>query len=118
MGLIVRLYGIVSPHDFTVSIKSGVTPYPLNSGFVQYNGTYPGGTTQIEISGRTFNFDTQYWVKITDEVTNRYIIENVYLHNQAAYIDCVCDPPEILTVECYLDELDCDLTLTAAVIAT
>lgn len=116
MGLVIRLYGIVSPNDFTVSIKAGATPYPLNSGYVQYNGTYLGGTTQIEISGRTFSFNTQYWVKITDTITHRYIIENVFAHDQSAFADCMCQAPTILTADCYLDELDCDLTLTAVVV--
>lgn len=113
MGLTIRLYGIVSPHDFTVAIKSGSTPYPLSSGYVNYGGIYSGGTTQIEITGSTFSFNTQYWVKITDVVTKRYIIENIFVNNQVAYVDCMCDAPVILSADCYIDELDCDLVLVA-----
>jgi len=116
-GVVLRLYGIVSPHNFRVSIKQGETAYPLASGYVNYNGIYSGGTTQIEITGRTFNFNTQYWVKLTDVVTGRYIIENVYINDKIAWADCNCTAPLILSVECYTDELDCGLSLSAVFVS-
>ena len=119
MGLVVRLYEIVSPHDFRIYIKESETPYPLDTGYIRYHGAYSGGTTQIELSDPKeyhFEFNTQYWIKIVDTITNRYINENVYIHDQVAFAGCVCNPPTILSAYCYLDELDCDLTLTAVVI--
>jgi len=116
-GVVLRLYGIVSPHNFRVSIKQGGTAYPLTSGYVNYNGIYSGGTTQIEITGRTFNFNTQYWVKLTDVVTGRYIIENVYINDKIAWADCNCTAPLILSVNCYLDDLDCGLALSAVFVS-
>jgi hypothetical protein len=112
-GIVIRLYGIVSPHNFRVSIKKGETAYPLTTGYVTYNGIYSGGTSQIEITGRTFNFNTQYWVKLTDVVTGRYIIENVYIHDKIAYSECNCTAPVILSLKCYTDDLDCELSLSA-----
>ena len=122
MGLVIRLHGIVSPNSFKVSIKKGDSPYPLDSGYYDQYTTYSGGTTQIELTyyrivppglkTEGFSFNKQYWVKITDLVTGRYIIENIYTNDQIAY-DCMCTPPLILSLECFLGELDCDLELTA-----
>lgn len=122
MGLVVRLYGIVSPNPFKVSIKKGDLPYPLDNGYEEYSTTYSGGTTQIELAyyrivppglkTEGFLFNQQYWVKITDLVTDRYIIENIYTNDQIAF-ECSCTPPLILSVECFLGDLDCNLTLTA-----
>ena len=126
MGIVIRIYDIASPNDFTVSIKRGDTAYPLDSGFNPCGGTYSGGTEQISISGYTVSpgtkytslqFDTQYWLKLVDTVTDRYIIENIKINNQIAYADCDCSPPLIVSVECYLDELNCDLELTAAYVS-
>lgn len=113
MGLVIRIYDINSPNDFKVSIKKGDTAYPLDSGYIEYDTIYSGGTTQIELtnitypSGKTENFDfnTQYWIKITDITTDRYIIENIYLHDQIAFSDCQCSPPIILSAECYTNKL-------------
>jgi len=109
MGLVIRIYDISSPNDFKLSIKKGVTAYPLDSGYLEYDEIYSGGTTQIELTtyGETtdiLEFNTQYWIKIVDLVTNRYIIENIYLHDQIAFEGCECAPPIILTAECFIDE--------------
>jgi len=123
MGLVIRIYDIVSPNDFTVSIKKGDTAYPLDSGYYPCgDDVYSGGTEMITISGYTIPpgsketlllFDTQYWVKIVDTVTDRYIIENIKINNQAAFGDCDCTPPLIISLDCDLTSLDCELELTA-----
>ena len=51
MAIVVRLYNINSPNNFTVSIKEGNSAYPLLStiDYTEY-GTYSGGTTEIDIT--------------------------------------------------------------------
>ena len=100
MGLVIKLNNIISPNAFTVSYKTGPNPYPLDSGFTSYGGTYGAGTTLVVVSGITINFNSSYWFKITDNVTNRYIIENVETNDQIAYMDC-CPQPVGLTAYCY-----------------
>lgn len=125
MGLVVRIYDIVSPNDFELSV--GLSPY---GPFTQLNGTnvdntWPkatsGTTSSTErnyrtdpifigdndpevvsgdppSSGITFydlEFDTEYWIKITDSVsvidrcggdtTNRFIVENIYIHDSKTF---------------------------------
>jgi len=125
MGLVIRIYDIASPNDFTVSIKKGDTAYPLDSGYYPC-GSYSGGTDLITISGYTIppgtkytilQFDTQYWLKLVDTDTNRYIIENIKINHQAAYADCNCTPPIITSLECDVGDLDCDLELNATFIS-
>ncbi len=99
MSLVIKLKNIVSPNPFTVSYKSGITPYPLDSGFTSYGGTYSAGTTFVNISGVTLNFNTTYWFKITDTVTNRYIIENIETNDPIAYTNC-CPQPEDINAVC------------------
>lgn len=122
MGLVIRIYDIASPNDFTVSIKKGDTAYPLDSGYYPCGDTvYSGGTEMITISGYTIPpgskytailFDSQYWIKITDTVTDRYIIENIKTDNQSAF-GCGCTPPIILSLDCDITTYDCELDLTA-----
>jgi hypothetical protein len=99
MSLVIKLKNIVSPNPFTVSYKSGITPYPLDSGFTSYGGTYSAGTTFVNISGVTINFNITYWFKITDTVTNRYIIENIETNDPIAYTNC-CPQPEGINAVC------------------
>lgn len=112
MGLLIRLYDIVSPNDFDLSI--GLSPYgpftPL--------GTYPGSNTRnyrnnpiyigdndpnvpngipspSDIVYHDIEFDTQYWLKIEDSVnvinsclgdnTPRYIVENIYINDSKTF---------------------------------
>lgn len=84
-ALFVRLHDIEVENDFTVHIKTGATPGNHLSGFTQYNGTYPSITTEITITGLTY--DTQYWVKIVDSVNGSYVIENIRTHAQAYYLE-------------------------------
>jgi len=54
--------------------------------FILYD-TYNSSTTNLTISGITIDFDTQLWIKIVDDVTNRYIIENINIH-ESCYYNC------------------------------
>lgn len=89
MGLTIRLHNITSPNNFTLYYKSGQTIGDLVAGFTQYGGTYPGGTTQINISGATIDFNIQYWIKLIDSVTNTYIIENIKMHDGCYYVGSI-----------------------------
>lgn len=90
MGLNVRIYDIVSDGPYSIRYKSGANPYPEydNTTFTLY-GTGLTATT-IELTGLTF--DTQYWIKMTDETTGRYIIKNIYTHDSKAFpcYDTIC----------------------------
>ena len=98
MGLNVRIYDIVSDGPYSIRYKSGANPYPEydNTTFTLY-GTGLTATT-IELTGLTF--DTQYWIKMVDETTGRYIVKNIYTHDSKAFpcydticfsIDVVCE---------------------------
>lgn len=88
MGLIIRLHNITAPNDFKVEYKNLSAPYPLDSGYIEY-GTFSGGTTQIEMySDVSWAFNTIYWIKITDLVTNRYIIKSIYTNDETAFAEC------------------------------
>lgn len=91
MGLNVRIYNIISNGDYTVRYKSGNNPYPVetDSTFTLL-GSYTPSTTEITISGLTF--DTQYWIKMTDNTTGRYIVQNIYTHDSKAFpcYDTIC----------------------------
>jgi hypothetical protein len=86
MSLYIRLHNIISPNNFSLYYKSGESVGNPNSGFTYYN-TYTGGTTGLVISGVTLSLNTKYWIKIVDDVTKKYIIENIYTH-ESCYYDC------------------------------
>jgi len=86
MGLHIRLNNINSQNDFIVSYKSGDTLNDVTTGFTLYD-RFEGGTTGLTISGVTLNLNTKYWIKIQDEITNKYIIENIYTHD-SCYYEC------------------------------
>lgn len=90
MGLNVRLYNIVSDGNYSIRYKSGDSPYPEtnDSTFTLYNTGLTA--TTITISG--LSFDTQYWIKMTDQTTGRYIIKNIYTHDSKAFpcYDTMC----------------------------
>lgn len=104
MGLNVRIYDIVSDGPYSIRYKSGANPYPEydNTTFTLY-GTGLTATT-IELTGLTF--DTQYWIKMTDETTGRYIVKNIYTHDSKAFpcydticfsVDVVCEEVSVVT---------------------
>lgn len=80
--LFVRIHGFEVENDFEVYYSTGITP---GSGFTQYNGTYASSTTEITLTG--LSYDTQYWVKIVDTVNGSYIIENIRTHGIAHFLD-------------------------------
>jgi hypothetical protein len=91
MSLNIRLYNINVQNTFTVSFKSGLTLGSPETGFTFYD-TYPPRTTDIVISHPSITYGTQYWIKIFDTVTERYIIENIYMHEEC-YYSCVYPTP-------------------------
>ena len=91
MSLNIRLYGINSENDFIVSYKSGDTLNSETTGFTIYD-TYEASTTGLTISGVTLFSNTKYWIKIQDVLSNRYIIENIYTHDDC-YYDCYDTTP-------------------------
>ena len=90
MGLNVRLYNITNDGNYSIRYKSGDSPYPEtnDSTFTLYNTGLTA--TTITISG--LSFDTQYWIKMTDQTTGRYIIKNIYTHDSKAFpcYDTMC----------------------------
>lgn len=99
MGLVIRLHDIVSPNQFKVYYKQATSPYPMNSGYVMY-GTFSANTTTVNISGITINFNSNYWFKIEDQTTGRYVIENIETNDAIAYSNC-CPKPINLNAICY-----------------
>ena len=90
MGLNVKLYNITNDGPYSIRYKSGTNPYPEhdNTSYTLY-GT---GLTNPSIILTGMSFDTQYWVKMTDETTNRYIVKNIYTNDSKTYpcYDTIC----------------------------
>jgi len=90
MGLNVRLYNITNDGSYSIRYKSGDSPYPetIDSTFTLLNT----GLTVNNVTISGLSFDTQYWVKMTDETTGRYIIKNIYTHDSKAFpcYDTMC----------------------------
>jgi hypothetical protein len=97
-SLNVRLCDIVSDGPYSIGYKTGNNPYPENSGFTSV-GTGLTATT-ITLTGLSFN--TQYWVKMIDETTDRYIIRNISTNHSKTY-------PCYGTM-CFNVDADCDIT--------
>jgi hypothetical protein len=99
MGLNVRIYNIVSNGPFSIRYKSGDYPYPENvdSTFNLYGINLTGNT--VTLSGLTF--DTQYWIKMTDETTGTYIVKNIYTHDSKSFpcYDTICFDVETICLE-------------------
>jgi hypothetical protein len=112
MGLVVRLYDIVSPNDF--DLKIGLSPYAFdnpnleNTEWWKINGpnsnnSWPASTernyrthpTYIGDNIYEFEFDTQYWIRIEDKTNviglcdgnnnSRFITENIYIHDSKTF---------------------------------
>lgn len=88
MSLVIRLANITSPNDFVISYKSGATLGDITTGFTSYGTTYAGGTTEVIVSGISLNYETQYWFRLTDLVTNRHRAVNIYTHSYYYFFDC------------------------------
>lgn len=106
MGLKVELKNIQSNNNFQVFYRSGETPGSFSDQSNEEWGTlYTGGTSvngvfQSTVTGITIDlidenivsepheetlYGKQFWFKIIDTVTNRYIIENVIIHQKIFY---------------------------------
>lgn len=94
MGISIRLINISGTTSYSVAYST--SPYG------PFTTALTGTTSTATISGAPFEFDTQYYIKLTDLVTNRYIIENIYIHDSKAYplydtidfdLSAVCVPP-------------------------
>ena len=96
MGLNVKLYNITNDGPYSIRYKSGSNPYPEHedSSYTLY-GT---GLTNSSIVLTGMSFDTQYWVKMTDETTNRYIVKNIYTNDSKTYpcYDTICFDTEVV----------------------
>ena len=121
MGLVVRLYDIVSPNKFNLSIGTSPYGYFKKIEGPEVNGAWPssnvrdymsnpicmtnddptvpppGSGTTCENVVSELEFDTEYWIKLEDNVNNidvhendlrgRYVIHNIYIHDSKAF-DC------------------------------
>lgn len=92
MSLTVRLYNLNNTNPYTVRYLSGSTnPYPEydDTHFPNFVGS---GLTasEINVSGLTFN--TEYWFKVTDNVTGRYYVKNIFLNDSKSFscYDTLC----------------------------
>lgn len=112
MGLLIRIYDVVSPNDFDLSI--GLSPYGPFTRLGTYESSnnrnyrlepiYIGDNQPLIMGGDPdhteivfFNieFDTQYWLKIEDRVnvidecernlTPRYIVENIFINDSKSF---------------------------------
>jgi hypothetical protein len=54
--------------------------------YTQYNGIYSGGTTGVTMYDN-FEFDTRYYVKISDTVSGQEVIQTIYTHD-SKYFEC------------------------------
>ena len=121
MGLVVRLYDIVSPNKFNLSIGTSPYGYFKKIEGPEVNGAWPssnvrdymsnpicmtnddptvpppGSGTTCENIVSELEFDTEYWIKLEDNVNDidvhendlrsRYVIHNIYIHDSKAF-DC------------------------------
>ena len=121
MGLVVRLYDIVSPNKFNLSIGTSPYGYFKKIEGPEVNGAWPssnvrdymsnpicmtnddptvpppGSGTTCENVVSELEFDTEYWIKLEDNVNDidvhendlrsRYVIHNIYIHDSKAF-DC------------------------------
>lgn len=88
MGLVVKLYDIVQKNRFSVYVKEGDSPYPFGSLDYELIRKYNSETTTIEIRDYPFKFNTQYWVKILDDVTHKFLIKNIHINDPIAFEEC------------------------------
>ena len=98
MGLNIKILNIVYETTYSLRYKSGDHPYPENN-----NSTftlYGTGLTNSSITITGLSFDTQYWIKMTDDSSGRYIIKNIYTHDSKAYpcYDTICFDVVVLCV--------------------
>jgi len=82
MGIVLRLYNIDIKNDYYLYYKESLTLGDENKGFVKYGELVNKDNNIIILSGITINFNSNYWVKIVDSITNEYIIKEIILHEK------------------------------------
>ena len=89
MGLNVRLSNIVSNNSYTVEYS--VLGY--NDNYITV-GTYNANIDSVVIPN--LNWDTRYYIKITDIITNQYIVQTITTYDE----DCLtCEETNFLLQE-------------------
>jgi len=88
MGLNVRLYNLQIPHNFIVEYSGG-----SSSSYVFF-GAFPSLTSSVVITN--LEFDTRYFIKVTDIVDGTSTITTIYTNDSKVY-ECYD------TVDFYLD---------------
>ena len=78
MGLNVRLCNISCDNDFDVEYT--ISGY---SGSFTFVGTYTQGTSEVIIEN--LDFDTRYFVKITDKITGQYVTQTIITNNELCF---------------------------------
>jgi hypothetical protein len=122
MALIIELKDINFQNNFRVYYKINNTPGPNThiDGYTLLNGTYTPQTNLLNIN--ILNIDNnpygkQFWFKLLDLVTNRYIIKNIFIHDKIFY-DTICEPqptptptntPTPTSIEISDDCVDCGM---------
>jgi hypothetical protein len=102
MSLKVKLYNIINDGPYSIRYKTGTNPYP------EYDNTtytlYGTGLTDPSVILTGLSFNTQYWVKMIDETTNRYIVKNINTNDSKAFpcYDTICFDTEF---DCVTKEL-------------
>lgn len=101
MSINIRIYNIDSPNPFRVSYKISDYMGSELTGYTTYNDLFPASTTGVTISGVTIDYDTNIWVKITDNVTNTFTIRNIKTCDICAYPAVACDMEvEVTCINC------------------
>lgn len=120
MGLVIRLHGINCENDFTLSHCKGDNPMKiLFNNYEGIIGVYDSNVTEINVTNTVFEYDTQYWFKIRDNVTQKWVIKNIFTNKSSNFHDCIiCDinpnPTPTPTLTYYLAK--CDYIIYADVI--
>jgi hypothetical protein len=85
MGVVLRLHDISIKNDYYVYYKESLTLGDENNGFVKYGNLIKKENNNIILSGITFNFNSNYWIKIVDSVTKDYVIKNIAIHESKTF---------------------------------
>ena len=78
MGLNVRLNNLNVPNNFTVEYSKND-----NTNYLYFGGTYSSATTSVVITNLEFN--TTYYIRITDIVDNKSAVTIVYTHESKIF---------------------------------
>jgi len=113
MGLVIRLHDITGfSTNYKVELKTGATPNSVTSwvpclnnqtedkilisgsvledNFNKFNSQYTWPNQKIPIENQLNEYNNlKFWVKITDNSTGNYVIENINIHEKEYYSDCM-----------------------------